>query len=43
MKFGANLQAHLTPEWRSQYIDYEVYTVYIFSCSINQGSISNVI
>ena len=26
MKFGANLQAHLTPEWRSQYIDYEVIT-----------------
>lgn len=24
MKFGTELQAHLTPEWRQQYIEYEV-------------------
>ena len=24
MKFGANLQTIQTPEWRSQYLEYEV-------------------
>ena len=23
MKFGENLQSHITHEWRTQYIDYE--------------------
>ena len=23
MKFGENLQGHITSEWRTQYIDYE--------------------
>ena len=23
MKFGENLQGHITHEWRTQYIDYE--------------------
>uniref|UniRef100_H2YB38 SPX domain-containing protein n=1 Tax=Ciona savignyi TaxID=51511 RepID=H2YB38_CIOSA len=32
MKFGANLQAHLTPEWRSQYIDYEVLKSMLYEC-----------
>ncbi|XP_078488792.1 xenotropic and polytropic retrovirus receptor 1 homolog [Ciona intestinalis] len=32
MKFGANLQAHLTPEWRSQYIDYEVLKNMLYEC-----------
>ena len=23
MKFGENLQSHITHEWRTQYVDYE--------------------
>uniref|UniRef100_A0A1I8F8G5 SPX domain-containing protein n=1 Tax=Macrostomum lignano TaxID=282301 RepID=A0A1I8F8G5_9PLAT len=26
MKFAEHLQAHLTPEWRTQYIDYDMST-----------------
>ncbi|XP_039267129.2 xenotropic and polytropic retrovirus receptor 1 homolog [Styela clava] len=32
MKFGENLQAHLTPEWRSQYIDYEFLKTLLYDC-----------
>lgn len=32
MKFGENLQAHLTPEWRSQYIDYEFLKTLLYEC-----------
>nr|CAB3267800.1 xenotropic and polytropic retrovirus receptor 1 homolog [Phallusia mammillata] len=35
MKFGSNLQAHLTPEWRSQYIDYEVLKSMLYDCKEN--------
>ena len=30
MKFGTELQAHLTPEWRQQYIEYEASLYCIF-------------
>lgn len=32
MKFGENLQTHLTPEWRSQYIDYEFLKSLLYEC-----------
>lgn len=31
MKFGTELQAHLTPEWRQQYIEYEGLKTLLFS------------
>lgn len=33
MKFAEHLQAHITPEWRKQYINYEVS-----SCSVHPTS-----
>jgi len=29
MKFAEHLSAHITPEWRKQYISYEVLILYI--------------
>lgn len=33
MKFAEHLQAHITPEWRKQYINYEVRIVPKIICS----------
>ncbi|PAA61374.1 hypothetical protein BOX15_Mlig009059g1, partial [Macrostomum lignano] len=32
MKFAEHLQAHLTPEWRTQYIDYDELKDFCYKC-----------
>ena len=43
MKFTEHLGAHLTPEWRSQYIQYEVcdFIIVIVLSSISVGGLEN--
>ncbi len=33
MKFAEHLSAHITPEWRKQYIQYEVRYLFILFCA----------
>lgn len=35
MKFAEHLSAHITPEWRKQYINYEVSIELVCVCDIN--------
>lgn len=39
MKFGQHLLSHLTPEWRKQYVDYEVSLIYTPQDWLKNGSI----
>lgn len=43
MKFTEHLAAHITPEWRKQYINYEVHSMLhsSFGCSFSGKGILN--
>lgn len=41
MKFAEHLSAHITPEWRKQYINYEVSTSFPYALYIYRGAFCN--
>ena len=41
MKFAQHLSAHITPEWRKQYINYEVLSIFVLVQSFDYIQVSS--